>query len=52
MASLLIGPMLRYVSDGEATIWPEADACCAVEVLGCRTETFHDEAVPEGRDAR
>ncbi|CAN5119027.1 hypothetical protein BH20ACT16_BH20ACT16_05710 [soil metagenome] len=40
MASLLIGPMLRYVSHGEATIWLEADACCAVKVLGCRTETF------------
>jgi len=40
MASLLIGPMLRHVSDSEATIWLEADACCAVEVLGCRTETF------------
>jgi len=40
MASLLIGPMLRYVSDGEATIWLEADAGCTVEVLGCRTETF------------
>jgi hypothetical protein len=26
MASLLIGPMLRYVSDSEATIWLEADA--------------------------
>ena len=32
--------MLRYVSDSEATIWLEADAGCAVEVLGCRTETF------------
>jgi len=40
MASLLIGPMLRYVSDSEATIWLEADASCAVEVLGHRSETF------------
>jgi hypothetical protein len=40
MPSLLIGPMLRYVSDSEATIWLEADAACAVEILGRRNETF------------
>ena len=40
MASLLIGPMLRYVSDSEATIWLEADGSCVVEVLGHRSETF------------
>lgn len=40
MANLLIGPMLRYVSDAEATIWLETDAPCEVEVLGHRTATF------------
>ncbi len=40
MANLLIGPMLRYVSDSEATIWLEADEACVVEVLGHRSETF------------
>ncbi len=40
MASLLIGPMLRYVSGSEATIWLEADAACTVEILGRRSETF------------
>jgi len=32
--------MLRYISDSEATIWLEADASCAVEILGRRSETF------------
>ncbi|MGI8594297.1 MAG: alkaline phosphatase D family protein, partial [Solirubrobacteraceae bacterium] len=40
MANLLIGPMLRYVSDSDATIWLEADEACVVEVLGHRSETF------------
>ncbi len=40
MANLLLGPMLRYVSDTVATIWVEADGACLVEVLGHRSETF------------
>jgi hypothetical protein len=40
MASLLLGPMLRYVSSSEATIWLETDARCEVEILGHRTTTF------------
>ncbi len=40
MAELLIGPMLRYVGETEATIWLEADAACAVEVLGREERTF------------
>ena len=40
MAELLIGPMLRYVSDSAATFWLEADSACLVEILGHRTETF------------
>jgi len=40
MANLLIGPMLRYVSDSAATVWLEADGPCRVEILGHRSETF------------
>jgi len=40
MASLLIGPMLRYVDVEAATIWLEADGPCVVEILGHRSETF------------
>jgi hypothetical protein len=40
MANLVIGPMLRYVGDTEATIWLEADEACVAEVLGHRSETF------------
>ncbi|MGI8803619.1 MAG: alkaline phosphatase D family protein [Solirubrobacteraceae bacterium] len=40
MANLVIGPMLRFVSDRAATIWLEADDQCRVEVLGHRTDTF------------
>ncbi len=40
MATLVLGPMLRYVSATAATIWVETDRPCEVEVLGHRTETF------------
>jgi len=40
MPRLLIGPLLRYVSDCEATVWVETDAACEVGVLGRRTSTF------------
>lgn len=39
MANLVIGPMLRYVSESVATVWVETDAPCRVEVLGHRTDT-------------
>lgn len=41
MADLLLGPMLRFVGDGCATVWVETDAACEVEVLGHRQPTFH-----------
>ncbi|MDQ6805901.1 MAG: alkaline phosphatase D family protein, partial [Actinomycetota bacterium] len=41
MANLVIGPMLRYVSDTAATVWVETDGPCSVEVLGHSSETFH-----------
>ena len=40
MANILIGPMLRYVSDTAATIWLEADSPCVVEILGHSSKTF------------
>ena len=40
MPELLLGPLLRYVSESEATVWVEADAPCEVEVLGFGEPTF------------
>ncbi len=40
MAELLVGPMLRHVTDTSATVFVETDAPCVVDVLGCRTRTF------------
>src|SRR3954447_4234929 len=40
MASLVLGPMLRYVARGSATIWVETDEPCEVRILGEATRTF------------
>jgi hypothetical protein len=40
MSDLVLGPLLRYVSETEATIWVETDSPCEVEVLGHRESTF------------
>jgi PhoD-like phosphatase len=40
MPDLLLGPLLRYVSETEATIWVETSKRCEVEVLGRRERTF------------
>ncbi len=40
MATLILGPVLRYVGDTEATVWVEVDAACEVEVLGHSDTTF------------
>ncbi len=40
MADLLLGPLLRYVSETEATVWVETDRACEVEILGCSEPTF------------
>lgn len=37
---LVLGPMLRYVSDTEATVWMETDGPCEVKILGQSTHTF------------
>jgi len=43
MPNLLLGPLLRYVGETEATIWVETDHACEVEVLGHSSRTFHVE---------
>jgi hypothetical protein len=40
MAELVLGPLLRYVSETEATVWVETDAPCEVEILGSGEPTF------------
>ena len=40
MPELVLGPLLRYLSDTEATIWVETSEPCEVEVLGHREPTF------------
>jgi hypothetical protein len=37
---LVLGPVLRYVSDTEAVVWVETDDACEVEVLDHRARTF------------
>jgi len=41
VASLVLGPLLRYVSETCAVIWVETDGPCQVEVLGTAEPTFH-----------
>jgi hypothetical protein len=38
--ALVLGPLLRYVSETAATIWVETDRQCLVEILGHRARTF------------
>jgi len=40
MATLLLGPLLRYVGETEAVLWVETDEPCEVEVLGHSAPTF------------
>jgi hypothetical protein len=40
MAELILGPVLRHVSDTEAVVWVETDGACEVEVLDHRARTF------------
>jgi hypothetical protein len=40
MTTLLLGPLLRYVSETEATIWVETSGPCEVSILGRRERTF------------
>ena len=40
MAEIVVGPLLRYVSETEATVWIEVDAPCEVGVLERTEPTF------------
>jgi hypothetical protein len=40
MAEILLGPLLRYVSETEATVWVETTEPCEVEILGRREHSF------------
>jgi hypothetical protein len=40
---LVLGPLLRYVGETEATVWVETSAPCEVEILGRREPTFRVE---------
>ncbi|MCE3266950.1 MAG: hypothetical protein K0S15_1659 [Solirubrobacterales bacterium] len=37
---MILGPLLRYVDEEQATVWVETDAPCEVEVLGRTARTF------------
>ena len=41
--SLVLGPLLRYVGESEATVWVETSGACEVEVLGSRARSFRIE---------
>src|SRR4051794_16124357 len=43
MPDLVLGPLLRHVSDTQATIWVETAEACEVEILGRREKTFRVE---------
>jgi hypothetical protein len=40
MATLVLGPLLRYTGSTQATIWVETDAACRVDVLDASARTF------------
>jgi hypothetical protein len=40
MASLVLGPILRYVGETDAVLWVETDSSCEVEILGTKERTF------------
>jgi hypothetical protein len=39
-ALLVLGPMLRYAGETQATVWVETDRECLVEILGRQARTF------------
>ena len=40
MPQLVLGPVLRYVDETDATVWVETDGACEVEILGHTSGTF------------
>jgi hypothetical protein len=43
MSELVLGPLLRYASETEATVFVETSEACEVEILGRREPTFRVE---------
>jgi hypothetical protein len=43
MSELVLGPILRHVSETEATVWVETSESCEVEILGHSEQTFRVE---------
>src|SRR3954469_21378633 len=41
VTGLLLGPILRHVTQRTATVWVETDGPCEIEVLGHRARPFH-----------
>ena len=46
MAELVLGPLLRYVGETEATVWVETDEPCEVEILGRGRAHLHGRRAP------
>src|ERR671911_413821 len=46
--NLVLGPLLRYAGESDATVWVETDSACEVEVLGHRVSTFEFEVSLDG----
>jgi hypothetical protein len=42
-SELVLGPVIRHVSDTAATVWVETSEACEVEILGHRERTFRVE---------
>jgi hypothetical protein len=40
MPEIVLGPLLRYAGETDATVWVETDAACEVEILGRSSRTF------------
>ena len=40
MPDLVLGPLLRYTGETDATVWLETDRSCDVEILGCSPRAF------------
>jgi hypothetical protein len=40
MPEVILGPLLRYTGEADATVWVETDRSCEVEILGSSSRTF------------
>ncbi len=40
MPEVIVGPILRYADETQATVWVETDEACEVDVLGFTEPTF------------